>query len=160
MRTSANEARRPRSWFASKRVQELRTHLASIVLVISQFAELSKLLKSGDLEIYHLKTIVAQLEQDIEAQNPHSLKNELEICVVPELQNENSQKFKVELHEHDIDEVSRVGPKHKKVSTSGRPIVVKLLRKAKSPAILIQTLQDLDKYVGPKLKASSADSEL
>ncbi|OWR48397.1 hypothetical protein KGM_216142B, partial [Danaus plexippus plexippus] len=32
-----------------KEVQELRTQLASVVPVISQFAELSKLLKSRDL---------------------------------------------------------------------------------------------------------------
>ncbi|OWR43187.1 hypothetical protein KGM_208345 [Danaus plexippus plexippus] len=45
-----------------KEVEELRTQLASLVPVISQFAELSKLLKSRDPEISHLKTTVTQFE--------------------------------------------------------------------------------------------------
>ncbi|OWR51878.1 hypothetical protein KGM_214509 [Danaus plexippus plexippus] len=128
----------------------------------------------------------------------------------------------LELHEHDIDEVSRVGPKPRNASICPRSIVVKLLQKVKKDellaaaklrkntttendvqapprnhylnrdsgpsttaydsvgyetdpfyirktrnteenrraAILIRTIEDLDKYVGPELKASSGDIEL
>lgn len=85
----------------------------------------------------------------INVQSQNHLRNELELCGIPESTNESVQhiallaahKVGIELKDDDIDWVARVGPKtkagnQKSNESHSRPIVVRLLRKSKRDDII------------------------
>ncbi|XP_069361817.1 uncharacterized protein [Maniola hyperantus] len=108
-------------------------------------------LESRNSEIDTLKCKVSELQNEINIQAQNNIKNEIEICGIPECNNENtthialvlSNKIGVELKEQDIDWSARVGPRIlSAVDSTGnarkhpRPIVVRLLRRIKRDEML------------------------
>lgn len=79
-------------------------------------AQLNKI-ENQEYEIGFLKQRVASLEEHLNVQEQHSLRNEVEIMGLPELPKENphhivltiANKIGINLNENDIDFVSRVG---------------------------------------------------
>lgn len=81
------------------------------------------------------------MQEVIDNQAQHHVRNEIEIMGIPETPNENlvhvailtATKVGVDLSELEIDEIKRVGPRRSSDSKEKRPrpIVARLLRKAK-----------------------------
>ncbi|XP_063547569.1 uncharacterized protein LOC134755021 [Cydia strobilella] len=105
-----------------------------------------KVLEQRDEEFVLLQNRVNELECTINMQAQTHLKNEVEIIGIPETSNENLQhtillaarKMGVELSEQDVDWVQRVGPRRAVAPENNfaRPVVVRLLRRAKRDQIL------------------------
>lgn len=108
-------------------------------------------LEGRNSEIDSLKCKVYELQTELDIQAQNNLKNEIEICGIPESPNENTthmvllfaQKIGVDLTEQGIDWSTRVGPRTlSAVNAEGnarkhpRPIVVRLLRRNKRDEIL------------------------
>ncbi|KAJ8704080.1 hypothetical protein PYW07_013374 [Mythimna separata] len=128
-------------------VLELKEHLASLSPSISQhFIDFKAVIEDKNKEINDLKLSVSQLQSAVSALETNALRNEIEICGMPEERNENlthllltvSQKINVNLQESDIDSILRTGAKHnsKEKPNQHRPIIVKLTRKIKRDEIL------------------------
>lgn len=97
-----------------------------------------------------LKATVKDLQKELNTQAQNHLSNELELSGIPEISNENlyhitllaARKIGVELDDQDIDWVMRVGPRSKPAVAAAdkskfpRPVVVRLLRKAKRDEII------------------------
>ncbi|KAJ8704374.1 hypothetical protein PYW08_013098 [Mythimna loreyi] len=127
--------------------RELKEHLASLSPLISQhFIDFKAVIENKNKEINYLKLSISQLQSAVSALETNALRNEIEICGMPEERNENlthllltiSQKINVNLQESDIDSILRAGPKHnsKEKLSQHRPIIVKLTRKTKRDEIL------------------------
>ena len=108
-----------------------------------------KFLEDRDQQTDILKSTIKDLEQELNIQSQNNLRNELELSGIPESNNENLyhtamlaiRKVGVELDDHDIDWVTRVGPRGKPAITVNgrrfyRPVVVRLLRKSKRDEII------------------------
>ncbi|KAH9637547.1 hypothetical protein HF086_010958 [Spodoptera exigua] len=128
-------------------VQDLKTELANLSPDFSQyFAKFNSTLEAKDQEIKSLKLKLSQFQTTLSVLEQSSLRNEIEVCGVPEQSFENlthilltlSQKLNVDLQDTDIDVISRAGPRPKIGNdlTGSRPIVVKLIRKAKRDELL------------------------
>ncbi|XP_047036444.1 uncharacterized protein LOC124642175 [Helicoverpa zea] len=128
-------------------VQDIKAELANLSPNFSQHvAKFNSILEAKDQEIKSLKLTISQFQTTLSVLEQSSLRNEIEVCGVPEQNAENlthilmtmSQKLNVELQETDIDVISRAGPRPKigNDSTKSRPIVVKLIRKAKRDELL------------------------
>lgn len=133
-------------------VIELREQISTLSdSLTDKHAQFLTKLEQADFEIATLKSSVTHLQQQLGAQEQHSLRNELEIIGVPECDTENlthivltaSQVIGIQLQETDFDDITRVGPKHpkgSKLNTSDdrkpRPIRVKLLRRQKRDELL------------------------
>lgn len=111
----------------------------------------SHTIATRDNEISELKATVTHLQNSLRVQEQLSLKNELEIAGIPEQESENlnhivflaSKKLGIELVEADIDGIFRAGPSQAKavnrletVIKMPRPIVVKLVRRAKRDQLI------------------------
>ncbi|XP_073942507.1 uncharacterized protein [Choristoneura fumiferana] len=133
-------------------VQELRDQISILSdSLADKHLQFVTKLEQADLQIATLKYSVTQLQQQLSAQEQHSMRNELEIIGVPESDTENltnivltaSQIIGVQLQETDLDDVTRAGPKRPKHlplnranEHKPRPIIVKLLRRQKRDEII------------------------
>lgn len=109
-----------------------------------------KHLETCETENVVLKAKVVLLQNDINIQAQNQLRNEIELSGVPETPNESllhtvlvaARKLGVELEETDIDWANRVGPRRppseilETKRTLPRPLVVRLLRRAKRDELL------------------------
>ncbi|KAJ0171981.1 hypothetical protein K1T71_012744 [Dendrolimus kikuchii] len=113
-----------------------------------------KTLEKRDLELIKLEGAVERLQSDLNIQEQINLRNELEIVGISEINNENledigklaAQKVGVKLEEGDVDWVTRAGPRFSTTMKNAqvqaqttklpRPIVVRLIRKAKRDEFL------------------------
>lgn len=119
------------------------------ITLSSQEARIARL-EGCEKENIILKAKVAQLHNDINAQQQHQLRNEIELSGIPETSNESlvhtilvaARKVGVDLEDKDIDWTSRVGPRRppsESPETSTRlprPVVVRLLRRTKRDELL------------------------
>lgn len=119
------------------------------ITLSSQEARIARL-EDCEKENIFLKAKVAQLHNDINVQQQHQLRNEIELSGIPETSNESlvhtilvaARKVGVELEDKDIDWTSRVGPRRppsESPETSTRlprPVVVRLLRRTKRDELL------------------------
>lgn len=132
-------------------VQELKTQLANIpTSVLQRLADFETVVELKDKEITLLNSTVRELQSQMSLQEQFNMRNELEIHGVTELERENlqhivnltSKKYGVDLSDADIDGVWRVGPRTPRNSNNmkkdwkPRPIVVKLLRRAKRDELI------------------------
>ncbi|XP_073961969.1 uncharacterized protein [Choristoneura fumiferana] len=133
-------------------VIELKEQISILsVSLTDKHAQFLTKLEQADFEIATLKSSVAHLQQQVNAQEQHSMRNELEIVGVPECDTENlthillttSQIIGVQLLETDVDDIARVGPMRPRGSKLNsnddhkpRPIRVKLLRRQKRDELL------------------------
>ncbi|CAH0726206.1 unnamed protein product, partial [Brenthis ino] len=109
-----------------------------------------KKLEDRERETELLKGTVKELQQELNIKSQNNISNELELCGIPEINNESLQhvvllaarKVGVDLEDGDIDWVIRAGPRVKRVITMEnnsqfpRPVVVRLLRKTKRDQII------------------------
>lgn len=131
-----------------KDVQDIKTDISNLNMYITNnFKDLQKQLEDKDIEIFNLKKSVSVLQSSFNQHEQLSLKNELEIQGLTEQKTENlthvmltiSQKLSVELHDSDINNIYRAGPKlnpNTKKPLQPRPIIVELTRKAKRDELL------------------------
>lgn len=132
-------------------VQEIKNHLDSVSASLSvKLLECDNKLASQDSKIDEMNATIVHLQEQVSAQQQASLRNELEIVGITEYPNENlhhivivtAKKIGVELTDNELDEVKRVGARHPPPGAKSsedwkpRPIVVKLLRRAKRDQIL------------------------
>ncbi|XP_046976966.1 uncharacterized protein LOC124543017 [Vanessa cardui] len=118
---------------------------ASVISIESQESE------RENHEIEFLKCTIGELQAKMNAQTVNHLKNEIELCGIPELPSENAthialhlaKEIGVELSDQDIDWTSRAGPRilPSDKSTGNarkhpRPIVVRLLQRSKRDEII------------------------
>lgn len=134
---------------------DLKNQFLAVTATVAQYQlrleEYEKRDAAKEREITALSATVSELRQTLSMQEQAALKNEIEILGIPEVANENlhhtllltAAKIGVDLSDLEIDWVTRVGPRHRQVSTateSGgtfpRPIVVRLLRRAKKDEVL------------------------
>lgn len=126
-----------------KEVTELRNQIA-MMSVPSPTPENDNIIRLKNQEITDLRSSVADLQQQ-------GLRNDIEIAGIPETENENirqlvlttATKIGVVLTESDIDGFHRAGPRRSPLPQSPsnpknlpRPIVVKLVRRAKRDEIV------------------------
>lgn len=130
---------------------ELKEQINKISTTLGdKFQEIDEKFVARDNEIILLKGSIAQLQHKLNVQEQTTLRNDLEISGIPEHENENlmlittllSKKIGVELSETDVDGVSRVGRRKQPGTISSeqhqsRPIVVKLVRKAKRTELMM-----------------------
>ncbi|CAG9136918.1 unnamed protein product [Plutella xylostella] len=112
-----------------------------------------KKLESREIQVLELQATVSELKSNLNLQAQNQLKNELEISGVPEHTNENlhhvllvaARKVGVSLEEHDVDWISRVGPKRPAAAPATDPdtasrlprtIVVRMLRRTKRDEVI------------------------
>lgn len=129
-------------------IQELKCQLDTVSSTLQQKTEeYEKRLQDKDLEIFELKTSLADVQSYLNNQEQYHLRNELEIAGLPEQKNESlthlilttSKKLGVDLSESDIDQIHRVGRKRNQSPNNldkPRPVTVKLLRKSKRDELL------------------------
>lgn len=128
--------------------------LEDIILRLNKSEErYQQLEERHDADTRSLKNKISLLEDQLNNQAQEILKNEVEVIGIPEQSNENllhlalvaATKLGVELKEGDIDWVQRAGPKrtpavavpnNEATSQLPRPIVVRLLRRAKRDDLL------------------------
>ncbi|KAJ2949877.1 hypothetical protein O0L34_g11197 [Tuta absoluta] len=129
-------------------LQQIQLDLtANTATTVSCSENIKKSLEAKDLEIFQLKETITHMQNTMNIQEQIGLKNDIEICGVPEINNENlthialavSQKLSVELCESDIDDITRTGPRingKSENNKTSRIIVLKLSRKAKKDELL------------------------
>ncbi|KAJ2954682.1 hypothetical protein O0L34_g2977 [Tuta absoluta] len=129
-------------------LQQIQLDLtANTATTVSCSENIKKSLEAKDLEIFQLKETITHMQNTMNIQEQIGLKNDIEICGVPEINNENlthialavSQKLSVELSESDIDDITRTGPRingKSENNKTSRIIVLKLSRKAKKDELL------------------------
>lgn len=119
--------------------------LTSVSETLDQKLEnLNKKVTARDDEILILKASIANLQQKLTYFEQKDMKSELEIVGIPEESNENlvhvamliSKKIGIQLLEHDIDDVYRVGQRRSDLIQKSRGIVLRLTRRALRKHIL------------------------
>lgn len=145
--------------------ERLNTVSASITACLNRMDSAETrlaVLEKGSAETLCLKQEICELKTQMNSQEQLSLRNEIEVCGVPELENENphhiamviAAKLGVKLAETDIDWSARAGPKRAKSlaprshepnqSTREvpkkhlpRPLVIRLIRRCKRDELLV-----------------------
>ncbi|KOB72688.1 Uncharacterized protein OBRU01_12179 [Operophtera brumata] len=126
--------------------------MTQVMLKLAATDERLKYLEKRDAVVDSLQVTVFQLQNELKAQAQANLRNEVEMVGIPENLSENlhhivlvaAKKIGLDLEDADIDWVSRVGPRRPPVSAKlpedgarmPRPIVVRLLRRAKRDQFL------------------------
>lgn len=132
-------------------IQELKSQLGDIPTTLTQkLNDYESLTERQDKEISQLKNTVQQLQGQVSLQEQAAMRNELEIHGIDELDHENLQqilnltsiKYGVELSDADVDGIWRAGPRSPRSKNAikrdwkPRPIVVKLVRRAKRDELI------------------------
>uniref|UniRef100_A0A2A4IZ17 PHD-type domain-containing protein n=1 Tax=Heliothis virescens TaxID=7102 RepID=A0A2A4IZ17_HELVI len=128
-------------------IKYLTEHLTQCYSRLEEYDTRIKTLEKREEQIIELNNTITNLRDQLNNQGQASLKNELEISGIDEHKNENplhiilvmAHKIGVTLEEHDIDFVSRVGPRRPKTAASDAPIrnlAVRFVRRYKRDEFL------------------------
>lgn len=132
----------------TKTVNSWEERIRQLEVKQTSLTEISSTLKSRDLEIPTLQSTVNSLRDQLNSQEQHCLRNELEISGITETENESLQhvvsiaamKIGISVNESEIDMITRVGPKLKPSQLTPesrpRPVVVRFLRNKKRNEML------------------------